>query len=83
MVIFATGLGAVTQSGQLSRTNATTTVVLNGVELPVSFAGLAPGFIGLYQVNLTIPAGTPPGLAIPLTLKVGGQGSNSVLVAVQ
>ena len=83
MVIFATGLGAVTQSGQLSRTNATTTVVLNGTELPVSFAGLAPGFIGLYQVNLTIPAGTPPGLAIPLTLKVGGQGSNSVLVAVQ
>jgi uncharacterized protein (TIGR03437 family) len=83
MVIFATGLGAVTQSGQLSRTNATTTVVLNETELPVSFAGLAPGFIGLYQVNLTIPAATPPGLAIPLTLKVGGQGSNSVLVAVQ
>src|ERR1039457_4140647 len=83
MVIFATGLGAATQSGQLSRTNATVTVVLNGSELPASFAGLAPGFIGLYQGNLTIPTGTAPGLAIPLTLKVGGQQSNSVSVALQ
>ena len=28
-------------------TNAPVTVVLNGAELPASFAGLAPGFIGL------------------------------------
>jgi uncharacterized protein (TIGR03437 family) len=83
LVIFATGLGAVTQSGQLSRTSAPVTVVLNGTELPASFAGLAPGFIGLYQVNVTIPDGTPPGLGIPLALKVGGQQSNSVLVAIQ
>ena len=83
LVIFATGLGAVTQSGQLSPTNAPVTVVLNGTELPASFAGLAPGFIGLYQVNVTIPAGTPPGLGIPLMLKVGGQQSNPVLVALQ
>jgi len=83
LVIFATGLGAVTQSGQLSRTSAPVTVVLNGTELPASFAGLAPGFIGLYQVNVTIPDGTPPGLGIPLALKVGGQQSNSVLVALQ
>ena len=83
LVIFATGLGAVTQSGQYFRTSAPVTVVLNGTELPASFAGLAPGFIGLYQVNVTIPAGTPPGLGIPLTLKVGGQQSNSVLVALQ
>jgi uncharacterized protein (TIGR03437 family) len=83
LVIFATGLGAVTQSGQLSRTNAPVTVSLNGTELPVSFAGLAPGFIGLYQVNVTIPAGTPPGLGISLMLNVGGQQSNSVLLSLQ
>ena len=83
LVIFATGLGAVTQSGQFSRTNAPVSVLLNGTELPASFAGLAPGFIGLYQVNVTIPAGTPPGLGIPLMLKVGGQQSNSVLVSLQ
>jgi len=58
-------------------------VMLNGIELLASFAGLAPGFIGLYQVNVTVPAGTAPGLGIPLMLKVGGQQSNSVLVSLQ
>jgi uncharacterized protein (TIGR03437 family) len=83
MVIFATGLGAVTQAGQLSPTSAPVSVLLNGAELPASYSGLAPGFIGLYQVNVTIPAGTPPGLSIPLMLKVSGQQSNPVLVALQ
>ena len=83
MVIYATGLGAVTQSGQFFRTNLPVTVNLNGTELPASFSGLAPGWIGLYQVNVTVPAGTPPGLGNPLTLKVGGQSSNSVMVALQ
>lgn len=83
MVIFATGLGTVTQSGAYSVTKTTVTVVLNGTELPTLFAGLAPGFIGLYQVNVLIPAATPPGLGIPLTLKVGGQVGNTVNVAVQ
>ena len=52
-------------------TSAPVTVVLNGTELPTAFAGLAPGYIGLYQVNVLIPAATPPGLGIPLTLKSG------------
>ena len=64
-------------------TKAPVTVVLNGTELPAAFAGLAPGYVGLYQVNVLIPATTPPGLGIPLTLKVGGQLSNVVSVAVQ
>ncbi len=83
LVIFATGLGAVTQRGQLSTTNAAVTVVLNGTEIPTSFAGLAPGFTGLYQVNVTIPVATPPGLALPMTLKVGGVQSNPVVLSLQ
>jgi uncharacterized protein (TIGR03437 family) len=83
LIIFATGLGAVTQRGSLSTTNAVVTVVLNGTEFPVQFAGLAPGFAGLYQVNVTVPASTPPGMGIPLTLKVGGQLSNAVSMALQ
>jgi len=49
----------------------------------VAFAGLAPGFIGLYQVNVVIPSNTPPGLGIPLTLKQGGVLSNSVGISIQ
>ena len=83
MVIFATGLGAVTQSGAYLTTNTPVTVVLNGTELPASFAGRGADWVGWYQVNVTIPTGAAPGLSLPLTLKVGGQQSNSVLVAVQ
>jgi uncharacterized protein (TIGR03437 family) len=83
LVIYATGLGAVTQSGPYSVTTAPVSVVLNGTELVTSFAGLAPNYIGLYQVNVLIPASTPPGLGIPLMLKVGGQMSNAVPVSVQ
>src|SRR5581483_6182081 len=39
IVIYATGLGAVTAKGGLSTTNAAVTVLLNGTELPVSFSG--------------------------------------------
>jgi uncharacterized protein (TIGR03437 family) len=84
LVIYATGLGAVTAgAGGLSRTNTPVTVVVNGVELPVDFAGLTPGFVGLYQVNVTIPSETPPGSGLFLTLKQGGQASNTVKIALQ
>jgi uncharacterized protein (TIGR03437 family) len=83
LVVYATGLGAVTRQGQLSVTAAPVTAVVNGQELPVEFAGLAPGYIGLYQVNVRIPAATPPGLGVSLTLKEGGQMSNTVSVALE
>jgi uncharacterized protein (TIGR03437 family) len=81
LIVFGTGLGGIAPGGSPPRTNATVTVLLNGVELPVQFAGVsAPG---LYQVNVAIPASTPPGLGIPLTLKVGGQVGNMVGLALQ
>ncbi len=83
LVVYATGLGAVTKQGQLSVTTAAVTAVVSGQELPVQFAGLAPGYVGLYQVNVPIPAATPPGLGVSLTLKEGGQLSNTVAVALQ
>jgi len=83
LVVYATGLGAVAKQGQLSVTTVPVTAVVNGQELPVEFAGLAPGYVGLYQVNVAIPAATPPGLGVSLTLKEGGQLSNTVAIALQ
>jgi uncharacterized protein (TIGR03437 family) len=83
LVIFGTGFGSVSNQGSLPVVNSTVTAVLNGVELPVSYAGLAPGYVGLYQVNVPIPAATVPGLGIFLTLKQGGQLSNEVSAAIQ
>jgi uncharacterized protein (TIGR03437 family) len=56
---------------------------LSNTTLPVAFAGLTPGFIGLYQVNLAIPAATPPGLLLPLSIQGVNVSSNTVVLAVQ
>ena len=83
LVVYATGLGAVTRQGQLSVVTTPVTVLLNGQELPVSFAGIAPGSVGEYQVNVIVPSSTAPGLGLSLTLKQGGMMSNTVTVAIQ
>ena len=83
IVIFGTGLGAVVDQGIFQVAQTPVTAVLQGVALTPSFAGLAPGFIGLYQINVTIPVGTPPGLSLSLALRQGDATSNPVEVAVQ
>jgi uncharacterized protein (TIGR03437 family) len=83
IVVYCTGLGAVTVRSGLSWTAATVTAVVNGVELATSFAGLAPGYTGLYQVNIPVPVSLPPGLDLPLALKIAGATSNAVNVSIQ
>jgi uncharacterized protein (TIGR03437 family) len=71
IALYATGLGAVTPavpvgaqtptSGALSNVNNMVTAFVGGVSAPVTFAGLAPGYIGLYQVNIQIPSSIPSG----------------------
>src|SRR5213078_3226080 len=39
------------------------TVTIDGIDAPVQFAGLAPGFIGAYQLNVTVPSGVRSGTA--------------------
>ena len=83
MIVYGTGFGSVTPQGGLSWTRQPVSALLQGLELPAAFAGLTPGFIGLYQINLLLPSSLPPGLDLPLTLKQVGVTSNSVPVAVQ
>jgi uncharacterized protein (TIGR03437 family) len=93
LAIFATGLGAVSPavaSGQpapaspLSSSTAAAIVTIGGVAAEVSSPTpvLAPGFVGVYQVNVRVAAGTPAGTQ-PLSLSIGGQTSNSVSIVVQ
>jgi uncharacterized protein (TIGR03437 family) len=53
------------------------------VSVPPLFAGLTPGFVGLYQINVTIPQGTPKGSAVPVTLLGDDGRSNSVTIAIE
>jgi uncharacterized protein (TIGR03437 family) len=48
-----------------------------------SYCGLTPGSVGLYQVNVTVPAGIQPSSFVPVSLSIGGVSSNSVNIAVQ
>ena len=68
---------------ELQRTAAAVVVVINGVRVTPSFAGLTPGIPGLYQVNAQVPAGTAPNLAGTLSVEEAGVSSNSVALAIQ
>lgn len=66
-VIYANSLGATnpaavdgqaSASDPLARTVRPVEVVVNGTTQQVSFAGLTPGSVGLYQVNFLLGAGT-------------------------
>jgi uncharacterized protein (TIGR03437 family) len=48
----------------------------------IQFSGLAPGYIGLWQINVTIPTGTPSGNA-NLRVIINGTPSNVVTIAVK
>ena len=57
-------------------------VSIGGTDAQVWYAGVTPGYTGLYQVNVQIPDGTPAG-AQPLVVTENGVDSNTVTVAVQ
>lgn len=59
--------------------------VLPGLDILAapSYCGLTPGSVGLYQVNVTVPQGTPVGNAVPVFLQIGSVTSNAVAIAVQ
>ena len=92
--LFATGLGAVTPAvptGQLAPTSlplalSTTlpTVLIGGASSPANleFSGLAPGFVGLWQVNVRVPIGAGSG-GRNLLLRTGQQTANLVTVYVK
>jgi uncharacterized protein (TIGR03437 family) len=92
VLIYCTGLGAVSNQpatgapapdAPLAWTTTLPTVTIGGAVATVLFSGLAPGFVGLYQVNALVPAGAISGAAVPVTISVGGAGSNTVTMAVR
>ena len=58
-------------------------VSINGVNVPVQFAGAQPSFPGLDQVNVSLPAALSGAGNANVVLTVDGQVSNTVLVNIQ
>jgi uncharacterized protein (TIGR03437 family) len=48
----------------------------------VKFSGLAPGYIGLWQINVAVPTGLSAG-NVPVRVIINGTPSNSVTVAIR
>jgi uncharacterized protein (TIGR03437 family) len=94
LAIFASGLGPVSNrpaTGEValadprSETTTMPEVTIGGVSQTVTFSGLAPDAVGLYQVNVVVAAGTPSGgqVAVKLTIGEEEKESNTVTVAVE
>ena len=88
LAIFGTGLGAVMNApptgsaasdSPLSVTVRTPVVTIGGVSARVTFSGLAPGFVGLSQINVQVPDNAPAGAFM---VTVGTAQSNTVTVTI-
>ena len=90
--LFCTGLGPVqpeVKSGEvapstppLAETLSPTLVNISDIPALVTFSGLAPGFVGLYQVNVQVPMGVPSGVQ-EVEIIINGVPGNTVTIAVQ
>jgi uncharacterized protein (TIGR03437 family) len=89
LVVYCAGLGPTTPAASDGLpapggpTRDAVTATIGGVDAPVAYSGLVAGFVGLYQVNLTVPAGVSAGAAVPLTLSVSGQTSPPAALSVR
>ncbi len=92
--IFATGAGetdppllagepAPVSGNPLILTRVQPTVTIGGLNARVLFSGMAPGWVGLWQINAEVPQDVAPGPAVPMTITAGGVASNTVTIAVQ
>ena len=93
LILFANGLGpvkgtVVTGQGnptglQDATTSETASVTIGGKTADVSFSGLVPSalFVGLYQVNVKVPAGAGAAANTPLVLSIGGASTQPLAIA--
>jgi uncharacterized protein (TIGR03437 family) len=77
LVIYATGVGqlnnapatgAAAPTLPLATTVATPVITVGGSAASVQFSGLAPGYVGLLQINVQLPSTLPAGTGTPPTL---------------
>jgi uncharacterized protein (TIGR03437 family) len=86
--LFATGLGLLDPplaTGAPATSNQTVmqpTASIDGLPATVEFSGAAPGYVGLYQINIRVPEGVRIGADTPVVLTIDGSRSNTVTIPV-
>lgn len=85
LVIYATGAGtfdntpadgAAASGSPVSTTTVTPTVWVGGATAQALFAGLAPGYVGLLQINILLPSALPSGSSLPLVVQFGSNNAS-------
>lgn len=90
IVLYGIGFGPVMPSTppgqivqQLNQLTQDFSISIGGVKASLSYAGLAPNYLGLYQFNVVVPQ-VPSGNAVPVTFTLGGAaGSQTLYTAVE
>jgi uncharacterized protein (TIGR03437 family) len=80
--IYCTGLGPTRNTNGLDVTAVTPTVFVGGIPVKPTYSGLAPGFVGLYQIDVPVPDTITSG-AQGVILSAGSAHSNEVKILVQ
>lgn len=96
--VYVTGLGRVTADpagpalatgkaapadGSVLYRSAVPQVTIGGVAAQVEFAGLTPGYAGLYQIDVVVPAGLAAGDDVPLTVAMPAGDRDMATIAVR
>jgi uncharacterized protein (TIGR03437 family) len=90
--LYVNGLGRVTNrpasglpspANPLSATVETPEILIGGQPAQVLFSGLAPGIVGLYQVNVVVPNGAPTGTNTEVRIRAGGVESPVARLAIR
>ena len=89
VVMYGTGFGPVSPAvptgaapSGLSPTTVVPAITIGGIPATVAFSGAAPYFVGLDQLNITVPANAPAG-ALDLVSTANGTVGNTVKIWVQ
>ncbi len=91
VTIYATGVGNTAPAvpdGQaapgttLAVATSATSVTIGGVSGQVLFSGLAPGFVGLWQINVVLPGSLPTNFATPFSVDLRSKVSPMTTLAV-
>jgi uncharacterized protein (TIGR03437 family) len=88
VIFYGTGFGPVSPSidtgapSSGNQTVSTPIVTIDGLSAEVQFSGIAPGFVGLNQINVVVPGLARTNAADPVVLTVNGVAANQVTVPV-
>ena len=82
VTIFLTGLGPTTRTDNLDYADIQPAVTIGGQPCSVSYAGRAPGYPALDQINCLVPAGVS-GAAVPVIVTSNGRAANTVTLHIE